>query len=75
MFTYYIVPLLSGSLLGKMLADSNAGALDAALDSVIVWTDLASIQDVNKYISSDESRVFHNVVDKAFQGKSSALAK
>jgi hypothetical protein len=67
--------IFPGQWLSKMTSDSNAGALDAGLDAVIAFADLAPTADVIKYMAADDCKIFANVVDKAFQGKSSALAK
>ena len=59
-----------------MTGDSNAGALDAALDVATVYVDLAppSSSHVRQHAVSD--KVFGNVIDKAFSaGKSSTVAK
>lgn len=58
-----------------MTTDSNAGALDAALDTAIAFADLAPTPDVIKYAAGEDCKIFPNVVDKAFQGKSSTIAK
>ena len=64
-----------GPCLNKMTTDSNAGALDAALDTAISFADLAPTPDVIKYAAGEDCKIFPNVVDKAFQGKSSTIAK
>ena len=64
-----------GPCLNKMTTDTNAGALDAALDTAIAFADLAPTPDVIKYAAGEDCKIFPNVVDKAFQGKSSTIAK
>jgi hypothetical protein len=58
-----------------MTTDTNAGALDTALDTAITFADLAPCADVIKYAAGEDCKIFPNVVDKAFQGKSSTIAK
>ena len=58
-----------------MTGDTNNGALDAALDAAITWADLAPSDTVKSYTQGEDGKVFANVVDKAFSGKSSTLAK
>lgn len=64
-----------GPCLNKMTTDTNAGALDAALDTAIAFADLAPTPEVIKYAAGEDCKIFPNVVDKAFQGKSSTIAK
>jgi hypothetical protein len=71
--THYLIP--TGPCLNKMTTDSNAGALDTALDTAIAFADLAPSADVIKYAAGEDCKIFPNVVDKAFQGKSSTIAK
>ena len=58
-----------------MTADTNSGALDAALDTAITYADLAPSDSVKLYASGEDSKMFMNVVDKSFSAKSSTLTK
>ena len=58
-----------------MTADTNIGALDAALDAAITYVDLAPVDTVKNYAAGEDSKVFLNAVDKTFSGKSSTVIK
>lgn len=58
-----------------MTADTNSGALDAALDTAITYVDLAPSDSVKLYASGEDSKMLVNVVDKSFSAKSSTLTK
>ena len=79
-----------GPWLGKMTGDTNAGALDAALDTTLVYVELASTtENANSKGKSSSGgsvghvrshalteQVFMNVIDKALSSiKSTTVAK
>ena len=70
-----LLSLPLGPWLSKMTADTNIGALDAALDAAITYVDLAPVDTVKNYAAGEDSKVFLNAVDKTFSGKSSTVIK
>ena len=63
--------LFTAQWVPKMTADANAGALDAGLDTALVFVDLCPVNVLRQIADA----VCSNVVDKAFGTRANTLNK